>query len=1305
MRHPLSRAIFFIGGIATALVALYTTSEPVRNFIDWMIDRVQDLIGVWSGLPGPIQLAVLAIGALHLLRGPLSGTVTAIKGMLDTMALKFMYAKDQAALMATGMSNMASPKGAITAARTGFGKMVSFLGGPWGLAIGGAVIGLGYLVEALDKSNQYAKEAEGFQRGLAAALRDSNGAIDDSVRAVAAQTAADTNAGGKNLLEWAREVGFSLPRVTDALLGNKTAAEELDRALAIYQDRENALARDGGPMAATHARNAGAAADARRALEQLLPTMANTTQGNRDLEAATGDTADEQARLDEMVTRANEALAIQNQQMLTMTEASMAFERSTSDLAEAHQAVADALANEGAGSQAYTDALARLEEQSYNTATAAGRVAEARHSDAEGAELQLWNNAALLENLRQQEAKYGELPPRLAELKASLEANVPAAFQAATQFENLGLKINQVPNEKTVIVDSSTTQTQLDRLRDLGYRITELPDGSYEVMAETTAAEDALAELTQDRTVSIFAEAKWASINNRRNRENQDFADSKNLPPLPRASGGPVYGPGGPTSDSILARLSNGEYVVRAASVQKYGVQFLEAVNAGRFATGGLVGRIIPGFAGGGLAASWGGTINMTGGDTNPLAQIWFEAIGAINSAASQGSSVIAGHFANLRNSVKGTLTGLRGEASGIWSGLMNFMTPSTRGMQGSVGGIIQNLRTDVTGKFGALGSTVRTLWDQMGSAVRGQTSQTATHNGSVFGTMRTSLGGLFGGLTSNLATLWSGMGGSVRGQTSTTANHNNTTFGNMRTTISGVFTDTISRVKGTWNQIAGITQKPINFVINSVLNNGLFKAFNGIIGTLGLPKSWRIPTAAPVPNARLAAGGRVPGWSPHDRADNIPAMLTANEYVLPVGATRKLRRRIGDEGLEMLRQGALPAFASGGLVAFGRRLQSMGARVAEHPAFGGVAPVHGTNSLHYSGNAIDVNTRAGTSALEQRELAPMANLARSLGFRVIFMAPGHYNHLHVDTGRGGSIGGSAPSGGSGAAVSAPAWYDLFGTATGVLKKLQESITGPADEVDKRYGKSTLSNVLEAMPAKALGWIWGKAKDTISGLFTGVLDNLQSHVGAIVGAFSGSGTPVEATVKSVADKYGWGSGNEWNALARLIQKESSFKPTAQNPTSTAYGLFQFLNSTWAGVGGYKTDNPGLQTEFGLRYIKSRYGTPSQALAFHLKNNWYSEGGEVTADGAKAEAPTLYDTGGWLPPGLTTVMNATGRPEPILTGDQWDALLQTGSGDGEGIKHLHIHEVATNIEEAIGAVNHNVRVLSHGGRYAARGDED
>lgn len=75
--------------------------------------------------------------------------------------------------------------------------------------------------------------------------------------------------------------------------------------------------------------------------------------------------------------------------------------------------------------------------------------------------------------------------------------------------------------------------------------------------------------------------------------------------PVTAATGGYISGPGTGTSDSIPARLSNGEYVVRAAAVKKYGVDFFHNLNRmknsgfSRKSRGG-----IPGFADGGLVSS-----------------------------------------------------------------------------------------------------------------------------------------------------------------------------------------------------------------------------------------------------------------------------------------------------------------------------------------------------------------------------------------------------------------------------------------------------------------------------------------------------------------------------------------------------------------------------------------------------------------------------------------------------------------------------------------------------------------------------
>lgn len=78
------------------------------------------------------------------------------------------------------------------------------------------------------------------------------------------------------------------------------------------------------------------------------------------------------------------------------------------------------------------------------------------------------------------------------------------------------------------------------------------------------------------------------------------------------AAGGYIAGPGTGTSDSILARLSNGEFVIKAQAVKHYGVSLMDAINnmsAGirnaRYAGGGLAGSLagvgVPRFASGGM--------------------------------------------------------------------------------------------------------------------------------------------------------------------------------------------------------------------------------------------------------------------------------------------------------------------------------------------------------------------------------------------------------------------------------------------------------------------------------------------------------------------------------------------------------------------------------------------------------------------------------------------------------------------------------------------------------------------------------
>ena len=118
------------------------------------------------------------------------------------------------------------------------------------------------------------------------------------------------------------------------------------------------------------------------------------------------------------------------------------------------------------------------------------------------------------------------------------------------------------------------------------------------------------------------------------------------------------------------------------------------------------------------------------------------------------------------------------------------------------------------------------------------------------------------------------------------------------------------------------------------------------------------------------------------------------------------------------------------------------------------------------------------------------------------------------------------------------------------------------------------------------------------------------------GAAMGGGRPTGHGLKEMAynaldnPPWRWNAAREWPSLDQLVTHESSWNPNAQNPNSTAYGLFQFLDSTWAGVGARKTSDPWGQIIAGFNYIKGRYGSPSGAWGFWQRNHWYHKGGLV-----------------------------------------------------------------------------------------------
>ncbi|MCS0644976.1 phage tail tape measure protein [Curtobacterium flaccumfaciens] len=135
----------------------------------------------------------------------------------------------------------------------------------------------------------------------------------------------------------------------------------------------------------------------------------------------------------------------------------------------------------------------------------------------------------------------------------TFQNNAPEAASKTSDYQQ---RLNALPKEKRTQVNAATAQAQSaiqGVLNSLG--------------------------LVQSKTITITTNR--VTVGTPENT-NGVFKNKK-------ANGGYISGPGTGTSDSIPAMLSNGEYVIRERSVSKYGTGFLDAVNAGRYANGGLV--------------------------------------------------------------------------------------------------------------------------------------------------------------------------------------------------------------------------------------------------------------------------------------------------------------------------------------------------------------------------------------------------------------------------------------------------------------------------------------------------------------------------------------------------------------------------------------------------------------------------------------------------------------------------------------------------------------------------------------------
>ena len=96
----------------------------------------------------------------------------------------------------------------------------------------------------------------------------------------------------------------------------------------------------------------------------------------------------------------------------------------------------------------------------------------------------------------------------------------------------------------------------------------------------------------------------------------------------------------------------------------------------------------------------------------------------------------------------------------------------------------------------------------------------------------------------------------------------------------------------------------------------------------------------------------------------------------------------------------------------------------------------------------------------------------------------------------------------------------------------------------------------------------------------------------------------QAYAAGAAAQRGW-TGNDWDCLVKLWNRESRWLWYAENASSGAYGIPQSLPADkMAAFGANYRDDAAVQIDWGLWYIAQAYGSPSKAWQHSEQVGWY-----------------------------------------------------------------------------------------------------
>jgi hypothetical protein len=296
----------------------------------------------------------------------------------------------------------------------------------------------------------------------------------------------------------------------------------------------------------------------------------------------------------------------------------------------------------------------------------------------------------------------------------------------------------------------------------------------------------------------------------------------------------------------------------------------------------------------------------------------------------------------------------------------------------------------------------------------------------------------------------------------------------------------------------------------------------------------------------------------------------------------------------------------------------------------------------------------------------------------------------------GGFIGGIENIAGDiGGAISnaAGAVWNGLQTTAGWISKGVGAVTGEigslfGDVLNKVKGTPDQGNDFTTSLTDIPGKVIQGAIDKVKAWFStnsswagggGAIPSAQ-HLAIISQALAADGIPQ-------SDWGKWAIG-----LNTLITRESGWNPSAVNNWDSnaaaghpSQGLGQMI------IGTFESNrNPALPDNIldpvaniasVIRYIIKDYGdiTRVQQANASMPPKGYSGGGIA---GLGLNGATLLDSGGWLQPGVTQVVNASGKAEPVFSSGQWKTLeANVGKGHGgDTVYNITSHDPTSVVHE-------------------------